>query len=351
MRDFALTMVLLGVIPLILFRPHVGILAWAWVAFMNPHREVYSYLQGANLNILIAGLTIAGLIFAREKRASQFGLTVWVIFTFAVWTSLTTVTALNYDFSYDYWLRNTKTFIFLILIAVIIDRPSRIHALVFVIVISLGYWGVISALQTIASLGNARLTGPPNSMIADNNNLALAMVMTLPLVEYCRYVSKSIFIRYTCLVLLILLIVAILGTYSRGGFIALATVLGIYWWRGKNRLVSTSIIIVCILSMTLLLPQKWSDRMATIETYQEDQSFQGRLNAWKTAIKIGLDRPILGAGYRATEDPAIYSHYKSEGDTNAAQGRPQCLSPGTLGPRICRIGPICFYAFPFDSRL
>jgi probable O-glycosylation ligase (exosortase A-associated) len=39
--------------------------------------------------------------------------------------------------------------------------------------------------------------------------------------------------------------------------------------------------------------------------------------AWKTAIRIGLDRPIVGAGYRATEDPKIYRHYRAEGDTTA----------------------------------
>ena len=44
MRDVALTIILLGIVPLIFYRPHVGVLAWAWVAFMNPHREVYSYL-------------------------------------------------------------------------------------------------------------------------------------------------------------------------------------------------------------------------------------------------------------------------------------------------------------------
>ena len=40
MRDAALVMIFLGIIPLILYRPHVGVLAWAWVALMNPHKEV-----------------------------------------------------------------------------------------------------------------------------------------------------------------------------------------------------------------------------------------------------------------------------------------------------------------------
>jgi probable O-glycosylation ligase (exosortase A-associated) len=107
--------------------------------------------------------------------------------------------------------------------------------------------------------------------------------------------------------------VAILGTYSRGGFIALTAVLVVYALRTRTILLGAGIFVVFIVSITML-PQKWSDRMATIETYQSDESFQQRLAAWRTAISIGLDRPFFGAGYRSTEDPAIYEHYKSSND-------------------------------------
>ena len=35
MCDTALTAILLGILPLIFYRPHVGLLVWAWIAFMN----------------------------------------------------------------------------------------------------------------------------------------------------------------------------------------------------------------------------------------------------------------------------------------------------------------------------
>src|ERR1039457_5046746 len=190
MRDVVLTMILLGIVPLIFYRPHVGVLACAWVSFMNPHREVYSYLQAANLNLVITSLTIVALTFSREKWLPRLSSTLVVILIFAAWTTLTTVTAINYDLSFEFWSRNIKTFIFAVFVAILIDRPSRIHALMLVIVISIGYWGAVDAQQTLVSMGQARLTGPPGSMIQDNNTLALALVMVFPLVEYCRYVSE-----------------------------------------------------------------------------------------------------------------------------------------------------------------
>src|SRR5262249_19428221 len=111
MRDIALTIILLVIIPLILFRPHVGVLAWAWVSIMNPHKEMYSYLADTNLNFLIACLTMAALVFSGEKRPPWLSQTLIVIIIFAVWTTITTSTAIT-DLAYDKWLSTIKTFIF-----------------------------------------------------------------------------------------------------------------------------------------------------------------------------------------------------------------------------------------------
>jgi probable O-glycosylation ligase (exosortase A-associated) len=315
MRDFALTVILLGIVPLILYRPHVGLLAWAWVAFMNPHREVYAYLHSANLNLIIASLTIVALTFSQEKWFPRLSLTLVVMLSFAAWTTLTTYTAIDYSMASTAWSLNIKTFVLAVLVATLIERPSRIHALILIIVISLGYWGAMAAMQTLASMGHANLTGPPGTMITDNNHLALALVLVLPLVEYCRFVSANKIVRRVSVGILCLLIVAISGSYSRGGVIALAVVLALLWWKTKRHLLAASFIGIALGLGLLILPQKWSDRMATIQTFQSDQSFHSRWEAWMTALRIGLDRPVVGAGFRATEDESTYEHYRPEGDS------------------------------------
>jgi len=42
--------------------------------------------------------------------------------------------------------------------------------------------------------------------------------------------------------------------------------------------------------MASVMPQEWYDRMNTINTYQEDQSVKGRINAWHTAFNVAKDR-------------------------------------------------------------
>src|SRR5262249_15940371 len=146
--------------------------------------------------------------------------------------------------------------------------------LILIIVISVGYWGVTSATQTIASFGHSSLQGIPGSMMSDNNLLALALVMVLPLLEYCREVSWNKIVCLICILGMILTIVAILGTYSRGGLIAFSAVLVSFWWRSKRHLLTIVLVISATAAIIFILPQKWNERMATIETAQSDESFR-----------------------------------------------------------------------------
>jgi probable O-glycosylation ligase (exosortase A-associated) len=46
------------------------------------------------------------------------------------------------------------------------------------------------------------------------------------------------------------------------------------------------------------LPDKWFGRMETIQTYEEDRSARGRLEAWQVATRIASDHPFMGGGFR-----------------------------------------------------
>jgi probable O-glycosylation ligase (exosortase A-associated) len=46
-----------------------------------------------------------------------------------------------------------------------------------------------------------------------------------------------------------------------------------------------------------VMPDRWSTRMNTISTYDQDSSAMGRINAWHAAFNLANDRPFLGGGY------------------------------------------------------
>jgi probable O-glycosylation ligase (exosortase A-associated) len=46
--------------------------------------------------------------------------------------------------------------------------------------------------------------------------------------------------------------------------------------------------------VTVVMPQQWYDRISTIKTYEQDQSAQGRINAWWMAWNVAKARPTGG---------------------------------------------------------
>jgi probable O-glycosylation ligase (exosortase A-associated) len=61
-----------------------------------------------------------------------------------------------------------------------------------------------------------------------------------------------------------------------------------------------------------MIPDKWYDRMATIQTYDEDYSVISRFEAWEVAWKLALDNPLTGGGFQIINDEVMYDRYKPE---------------------------------------
>ena len=52
-----------------------------------------------------------------------------------------------------------------------------------------------------------------------------------------------------------------------------------------------------LVSAIMFMPDVWETRMSTIETYEEDGSAMGRINAWTMAYNLANARPIVGGGF------------------------------------------------------
>jgi probable O-glycosylation ligase (exosortase A-associated) len=67
--------------------------------------------------------------------------------------------------------------------------------------------------------------------------------------------------------------------------------------RAQRRVLAAALLSLAITVGALVVPDKWTDRMETIEHYDTDGSFQGRVNAWGMAWNLALDRPLTGGGF------------------------------------------------------
>ncbi len=309
MRDFVVVMIIFGSIPLIIARPYIGILMWFWVSLMNPHRLTYGYAYSLHVGLIIGTVTILAWLFSREKKIPPNTSATYFLAALAIWVSITTMFALVPDSAIPRWDEAMKIFIMTFVAICVMTSKERILQTTWVVTLSIAFFGVKGGLFGIATGGSGRVWGPPESFIEDNNALGLALVMIVPMLHFLSTQVASRWMRLGLLGAQGLNIVAILCTYSRGDFLALAITLVAFWMKAKRRLLSGTIAIGVFAAALSFLPESWYERMYSIENYQTDDSALGRFDAWTFAIRLAADHPITGGGFKVVDSSALFFHY------------------------------------------
>jgi probable O-glycosylation ligase (exosortase A-associated) len=211
--------------------------------------------------------------------------------------------------AWDYFIRVSKIFLMTFLTMFLIQDAKRIRALIWVIALSIGFYGVKGGIWGLLTGGaTGMVVGPPGSFITGNTEIGMALNMVLPMFLFLRREEKRVWLRHALLGMFGLSFIAILMTYSRGAFLGLVVVLSMLFLKSRVKLIGLLLILITLPIVMVNLPERWHTRMDTIQNYEEDPSAMGRINAWKLAYALALERPFLGAGFRPFA-PEIYQEY------------------------------------------
>lgn len=312
-RSLLLVSVLLALIPMAFVMPQVGLYLWGWLDYMQPHREVYGFASDLQLNSIVAVATIIGLFISKERKLPDFSwATLWLALL-TLWVFVSHLFSLAPEQSWEYTDRAWRVYFFIFLVLVIAHSRVRIHALLWILGISIAYYSLKGGVFTILTGGQARVWGPPTSMISDNNHLAIATAAVIPILNYLRLQTRNFYVRLVIAGTIFFSVVSIIGSLSRGGFIALMVCAAVFWWRSRHKgLLAFAVAVVIIPAAIFFVPQKWTERIETIEQFESDSSFQGRVDAWKNNIEVALANPLTGAGLRVPYLESIMVGYQSE---------------------------------------
>lgn len=307
MRDLLVFCLVFGSLPFILWRPYIGVLVWSWLAFMNPHRLTWGFAFDFPFSAVVAAVLICSVALSREpKRIPWTSVTaVWLLFF--GWTYFTTVFAMFPHGAEGEWERWWKVNLISAVTLMVINSRHRLHLLVWVIVLSLGFFGVKGGLFSLRTDANFMVFGPPFSFIADNTSLALALIMTLPLIRYLQLQTNNRWVQLGLLMSMGLSILAILSSFSRGALLGIIAMAVVIVFKSPNRLKVLVAVLVISPFLWTFMPEAWHEKMGTIKTYQEDGSAMGRINAWWFAYNLAKDRPI-GGGFRVFH-PQYFEKY------------------------------------------
>lgn len=310
MRDLGLIAVILAIVPVAILRPFVGVLLWCWVSFMNPHQLGWGIAAELPVATIAFIATLVGCVVAGEPKRLPVNAVTLSLLTLAGWITLTSFQALAQPaVVWAQWEIVSKIILGVILTCALLTDRRRIHALIWLMVIALGFFGVKGGLFTLVTGGGNIVLGPPSTIIGDRNHLAVALLVAVPLMNYLRLHSRHRGVRIALLASMALTLFAVVGSQSRGALLALVATGAVLWLRSRGKIVSGAAIVAAVAAAIAFMPASWTERMRTIENYQEDASATGRIAVWRTAVEIVRDRPLTGGGFRAVYDQTIVDRY------------------------------------------
>jgi probable O-glycosylation ligase (exosortase A-associated) len=304
MRDLFVTGVIFGLLPFVFGRPWIGILLWSWLGYMNPHRLAYGFAFDFPFAMVVGVVTILAFMASKEKKDMIWTRETVILLIFIGWMLFTTFFAFYPELAWHQWNKVWKIMLMVMLTALIIRERAQLHWLIWVIALSFGFYGIKGGIFTILHGGVYRVQGPEGTFVGGNNEMALALVMTIPLIRYLHLQETRRWLKTGLAAAMVLTGVAAIGSQSRGGMLAMVAMGLFLWLKSRHKIITGFYMVIAVAIMASVMPQSWYDRMNTIKTYQEDESAQGRINAWHTAYNVAKDR-ITGGGFDMFRPPTF----------------------------------------------
>lgn len=316
MRDFLMLGIVLGALPFALRHTWIGVLLWTWISIMNPHKLAWGFAYNAPWAAVVAGVTILSLFITRDKLSMPWEPPVKVLFAFVIWMCVTTVFAFYPLLSWDQLNKVLKIQLMTAIAFAALRERKHIELFIWVNVLSIGFYSFKGGIFTIMGGGSQRVFGPPGGFIEENNALAVAVVMAIPLMNYLRMVATRPWIRVGLLTLMLLSAASALGSQSRGALLAVCAMGLVLWLRSERKFATGVLVGIIAYGLVAFMPSSWEKRMDTIATYEQDHSAMGRIEAWRMTINLA-NHHVFGGGFEIYR-PDIYAIF--EPDSRQHQG-------------------------------
>jgi probable O-glycosylation ligase (exosortase A-associated) len=315
MRDLVLLFSLFLIIPMMFRNTFAAFLFWGWANVIVINYYLYGFMQSFRLNFTVALLTLILVYFNKEKLISNVkgGPTLTILIVFVIQSVISAIFAYSPNpLNFDYLVIFIKAMAFCFLIPLLLTSKTRFFYFILVIATGLSFHGLLDGLKFLVTGGGHIIRGLGISMMSDNNHLAVALAMCLPLLLFiAKYInSKILSLGYWATFFMVTF--SVVATRSRGAFITLAA-LGLWLiLTSRNKLTILIVIIIASVSIVNIAPDDWFGRMKTIENASEDSSFMGRIIAWKISSAIALSNPLLGGGFHSIEAQSVWDDFKED---------------------------------------
>jgi len=165
-------------------------------------------------------VTLGSFAVSGERKRLPRNAVVFIWIIFVLWVCITTFFAYHPESAMREFERVLKIQLFVALTLMMINTKERVQNLVWVIALSIGFFGIKGGIFTVLTGGAFRVWGPPGTFIEGNNEIGLATIIIIPLLNYMRLTVKNKWGKRLLLFCIISCGFTVVGTQSRGAFLA-----------------------------------------------------------------------------------------------------------------------------------
>lgn len=301
MRDALLLLTTLVVSLKSLASPVFGILAYICYGLLAPQGFTWYFARTFPHSFVIGLCTIFSYITWQEKKKIPFLRETIMLAALWVLFGISTVFAIEPEWAQTKFIFLSKIFLMVFLSMLILQTPERMQMLARVIALSLGFYAVKGAVFFIGTGGTGMVQAPEGSFLTANNSLGAALAMNAPLLFYLLRTETHVWLRRLVMAMLVCTYPAVIGTFSRGAWLALGAATALMIMKSKHKVAIVASAALLGVLVLIWFPQIVSDRVAsranTLQNYEEDASAQSRFWNWEFCRRVGAAHPLLGAGF------------------------------------------------------
>lgn len=290
--------------------PFVALIVFTCILLLSP-QTFFPFLKPLRIAFVAAGVAGATLLWDRRTESNALGVNREILICFALlaWAFFTVPLSFWPGGSVarivDVYSKSVIVFWLLANVINVKKRLTSLSAALTICSIPLALMALknYATGAFIADTGAvARIVAYDAALTSNPNDLALLLNLLLPLTLARLLSTRSKLIRVLCIGVLAVNVVAIIVTFSRAGFLGLATIIGVYLLRlarrrGGDRAWAVAIVLMGVLAIPFI-PSTYVDRLATVKSVNSDPtgSSQARWRDIAAAARFVGDNPIIGAG-------------------------------------------------------
>jgi probable O-glycosylation ligase (exosortase A-associated) len=267
---------------------------YIWFALFRPQEWLWVDVTAFRLSLMVGLILVIPCLLTGVLPELTHPLSIGaVLFLFTALGAQ--VSAYRPDIGWT-WIDYIARLILVSTLAVrLISTRQRFVVTLAVIAGSFGFHAAKAGVAFILG-GGVQFASGVAGAFPDNEGYALGTAMIMPLLAAAGQNMERRWLRWGFFAAVPLCALTIVGTFSRGGFLALAAAAMTMAFLQRRRLMAIGgLVATCVgLLWVVPMPAGYFDRMQTIQTYDQvaDESALGRLHFWQVALIMVADQPF-----------------------------------------------------------